>query len=941
MTRLVGAVPTFAPRRRRLVIGGITAVAVLAAASGGGLYFMRRNADPSYRADQFVKQGNLRAAAVELRNALRNSPRDPGLHLRLGELQMHLADPVAAEKEFRIARAVGADRSVVVPQLADALLAQGQNDETLKQVPATGATPDDTAAFGYRRAIAQLGLGDVKAATATLDTARRVAPDSIMAMLTSARLSAAHEDYVQAEAQIDAVLQRDPGQIDALLMKQQIVTARGDHAAALELSGRAVASAPWSAMAHIRHATELLFAGQDDKAKVDVDAVLDVQPRFMEAVYLKGILLARKGRYQDASVALNQLDQVTGRFPPALYYKALIAADLGQAETADNLARRYNVLVPKDPDGVRLAARSDMAVRASDHAVTVLNAALAAGMRDAGLYDLLGSAQANLGNTPAALAAFSEALKLAPDDAGILTHLGMAQIQAGNNTDAAGTLAHTLEIAPTQPLAGEALVSAALGQNDLPKAEQALARLKAQVGDTQQVGLLTGMVEIRRNNLEAARTAFADTLKRFPDSTQAKLNVARVMVQQGNRLDGMQAMAEILAKDPADVPTLNSYVPLLVQQRQLDRVITILTAAHATDPHQVGFTATLSDALILAGDPQRAVETVQATRTNGALPPVLLAALGRAQAAAGLTDDAKSSFRDVLQATPSDIVDRIALIDVLLRQREFEAAKAELRTGLSIAPRNSRFLSTLVELEAQTQGLDAGLKLAGDLRSDPAHLPYSTLLKGDALMRARRFSAAARAYLDEYKIEPSVPPLLRAVAALSAGGQPDEAVKLLRDWIAKAPNTPAVLSSLAKLEISSGRLPEAQSHLEALLAMVPDDPAALNNLAWTYQQLGDKRARATAQKAYLQGAGADSADTLGWILLQEHENGAALPLLRQAGSVMANDPAVQYHLAAALQANGLPAEAAPILRAALARDDRFPERADAEKLLSTLPMRAP
>ena len=382
-------------------------------------------------------------------------------------------------------------------------------------------------------------------------------------------------------------------------------------------------------------------------------------------------------------------------------------------------------------------------------------------------------------------------------------------------------------------------------------------------------------------------------------------------------------------------------MPLLLQDNRLDRAVAVLEAARTANPHQAGFTATLADALVLSGNPKRAIEIVQASRSDGALPPLLLSALARAQAAAGMDDDAKASLHDVLQAQPDDIADRTALIDLLLRNHDYPAAQAELRTGLDRAPRNNRFLSTLVELEVQLHGIDAGLKLADELRADPAHLPFSTLLKGDALMRARRANTAARAYLDEFKLDPSVPPLLRAAAALNAAGQADQATRLLADWLAKAPNTPLVLQSLAKLDILAGRLDDAQAHLEALLTMTPNDTTALNNLAWVYGQHGDARARATAQKAYLQGGGVESADTLGWILLREHDAAAALPLLRQAGSLQPADPVVQYHLAAALNANGQAREAAPVLQAALTSRAAFPERPAAEKLLRALAAAAP
>lgn len=931
-----GAGPNKAGDKRNYLIGGVAAAVLVVAGAGGGWYYFRVASDPLRRAAALEQAGNIRGAAVELRNGMRGDMRNPELHLRLAEAQMKLADPVAAEKEFRIARSLGADRWTTTLRLADAMLAQGQYDETLRQVPQTAPTPELAAKNLFMRSVAQLGKQDLKAATATLAAARLAAPQAVETALIAARVSAAREDYLLTETMVDGVLKREPTQIDALLMKQQIVSARNDHAAALDLAERAVKSAPWSAMSRIRHATELLYAKRDSDAQKDVDAVLDIQPRFIEAIYLNGILLARAGKYQEAAVALEALDGVLGRFPQALYYKAMVAANLGQVETAVALARRYNVLVPNDPDGIRLVARSDLAARAPDHAIPILERAAAAGLADAELLDLLGAAYGNVGNTPAAIDAFTAAAKLAPNDAGILTHLGLAQIQAGSVAEASGTLVRTTEIAPAQAAPLEALVSAALGEGDIAKAEAALAKLRAQAGDTQSVGILTGMIQVRKRNLDGARMAFAETMRRFPASLSAKLDYARVLVLQGRRLDGMALMVEVLAKDPANVPTLNSYVPLLAQNRQIDKVVAVLDAAHAADPRQAGFTASLADALVLAGDARRAVDMLAAARVSGPLPPMLQASLARAQAAAGMADDAKANFRDVLSMLPDDVVDRTALIDLLLGRREWEAARVELQAGLARAPASFRFMSTLVELESQTRGLDAALKLADAFRADPVHGPFATLLKGDALMRARRYNAAVRVFLDEFAIEAAVPPLLRAAAAYVAAGQDEEAAKLLREWLRTAPNTPAVLETLAKIDLRAGRLDAAQSRLEALLALLPSEPTALNNLAWTYQQRGDKRARATAQRAYLQAPGPDSADTLGWILQQEGEGAAALPLLQQAVDVRRPDQAAQFHLAIALRAQGRAPEAIPLLEAALARTDAFPERPAAQTLLREL-----
>ena len=109
---------------KKLVLLVSAGLVVVAGAAGGGYYYLRRS-DPMQRATQLIAAGNLRAAQVELRNAIRAQPRDAEAHLQMAKLQMKLADPVAAEIEFRAARAVGADPAQIAPLLGEALLAQG------------------------------------------------------------------------------------------------------------------------------------------------------------------------------------------------------------------------------------------------------------------------------------------------------------------------------------------------------------------------------------------------------------------------------------------------------------------------------------------------------------------------------------------------------------------------------------------------------------------------------------------------------------------------------------------------------------------------------------------------------------------------------------------------------------------------------------------------
>ena len=117
--------PAAAKKRRLVIIGACVALLLAAGGAGAGFLLWRRAGDPLRRAEVLEQAGAFRAAQVELRSAQRLAPRDADIQLRLARLQMKLADPVAAERSFKLARNLGADRWVVTPELADALLPRG------------------------------------------------------------------------------------------------------------------------------------------------------------------------------------------------------------------------------------------------------------------------------------------------------------------------------------------------------------------------------------------------------------------------------------------------------------------------------------------------------------------------------------------------------------------------------------------------------------------------------------------------------------------------------------------------------------------------------------------------------------------------------------------------------------------------------------------------
>src|SRR5579871_1204003 len=112
---------------RRLIIAAVAIV--LLAAGGAVAWKLLRPHDPLAEARMLMSKGDARAAQLVLRSMVQSNPTLTEARVRLGQVQLRLGDPVAAEKEFRAARAQGWDAHALTPLLAQAVVAQGRDDE--------------------------------------------------------------------------------------------------------------------------------------------------------------------------------------------------------------------------------------------------------------------------------------------------------------------------------------------------------------------------------------------------------------------------------------------------------------------------------------------------------------------------------------------------------------------------------------------------------------------------------------------------------------------------------------------------------------------------------------------------------------------------------------------------------------------------------------------
>ena len=72
-------------------------------------------------AQSYIEKGNLKAAEIELRNAVRQSPQDAHLHALLAQVYLKLGEFASAEREARSARDLNGSEQEYLLTLAEAM----------------------------------------------------------------------------------------------------------------------------------------------------------------------------------------------------------------------------------------------------------------------------------------------------------------------------------------------------------------------------------------------------------------------------------------------------------------------------------------------------------------------------------------------------------------------------------------------------------------------------------------------------------------------------------------------------------------------------------------------------------------------------------------------------------------------------------------------------
>jgi Tfp pilus assembly protein PilF len=314
------------PWRRVVVAGAFAALAWSAA-------YAKDSTGSVKEAEQYIAKGDLKAAEIELRNAIREAPQDPVLHARLAEVYLQLGDAHSAEREARAARERNGNEADYLPVLADALLRQEKFANLLDLVQPGNRDPVLESKLRTALGTAAWGLADRAKAETLLGEAIKLDPGAARPKIQLARLLTGTKP-AEANKLIDEAITADPHSVEAFQVKGEILRSRGDQEGAMRLFDEALEMDPKNISAHLARAALNIALGKYEAADDDIDPILKTDPNQFAANYLRGLELAKQQKYADA-------DRIFDRIVPgfAAFWRVTICKERRNSRL-DNMPRR-------------------------------------------------------------------------------------------------------------------------------------------------------------------------------------------------------------------------------------------------------------------------------------------------------------------------------------------------------------------------------------------------------------------------------------------------------------------------------------------------------------------------------------------------------------------------------------------------------------------------
>ena len=718
---------------------------------------------------------------------------------------------------------------------------------------------------------------------------------------------------------------------------------------------------------HFESANRFLAQDKPQEAIVEYRNALKEDPKFGEARLKLAEAYAQVGNgnqaFREYVRAADLLPQNNDAQVKAASY--LVAA--GQFEDART---RIQPVIDRDPSNVDaqlVLGNALVGLKDLDGAVKEIEEAIKLQPERGLTYSNLAAVKMQQGHQAEAKAAFQKAVEVDPKSIPARLALAYFLWSTGDTVGAEASLKAGLATDPNNTLANRTLAAFYMGSNRATQAEPYLKTL-ARAGSPEPTLLLADYYLSQRRTAEA--TAVLQPLLANPRAIgAAETRLAAIAYASNDKTKAHSMLDTVIKREPANSQALLQKAQWLLAEKRPKEALEPAQAAVKVDPKNVSahfYLGVAHDAL--KQHKEAIVDFSEVLRLNPRATGAQLA-LSRLNLLEGSTESAVTFAESAVSAQPANPMARVSLVRGLLARRDgvkaeqeltpllkqypqigvvhslngalklqkkdVAGARVEYEKALSIAPESIEALAGLTGVDLlQNKAPEARERVERRLASEPNNIDLM-MLAAQVYGAQRDFARAEATLRTAIQKNPDVSGAYSMLAAVLLSAGKLEAARVEFDQMGqRTPKNIGALTMAAMIVHSQNKIDDARKRYEAIVNADPTAAVAANNLAWLYQESGDKLddALRLAQGAAARLPGSSEVlDTIGMIYLKKELPALAVPAFEKSVEKSPDNASYHYHLALALSKAGSAQRARQAAEQAIKLK---PDYAEAQRLLA-------
>ena len=876
------------------------------------------------------------------RAALAQNPKYAAATLGLGDVLRRQNRPDEARRLLDQAKADDPTNASVRLALSEMYSASGKFDEALKEVnalPRQSWTPR----VAFVAGTLSVRTGNFPDAVTILKSVKQMIPAHPAPRYWLGYALLGVKRPVEAVVEFQAAVEKDPN--NGLMhfgLATALVEAGRSREALAELNKLAKPLEKMPQYHLLVGRTQLSLGATDDAIKAGRTAVA-LAPQNAAAYTLIGTAYAAKGDVRAAHEAFAKAVEVDPTFTPG---RVALGHIYNAEKKPEDAIKEYDAAIVQDPRS-RTAAEAKVAtlIRQNrlDDAIVFAQTTAKSDAKSPAAHELLGRLYAQKKDMKSAEREFNEALRL--EDGFVPARLGMAQLAVANGK-ADDAIPHLQRVLKDQP----SHVGAALMLADL---------------------------HLRKFRYDQAIAVVESAEKDAPDRTASSLMLAHIYMGAGRFDQAIARLAPVVKENPNAIQARLITGIAQYRKRDVADAISQFEAVNRLNPNLPESHYYLGRALLARGDVEGAKKELQRAAE---LAPDKKRINVELALASGKTLDPQllSSWVEELKAVvakdPTNTASREELAGAYLSRKQWAEAEAELKRVLEASPLSPGANRGMALVRLGQKKPDEALPyLLAVVKVEPANPQANLLLasyyetKGNREQAVPYAEALLRANPDNADIK------LRLANLYGLTGRVAQGIARAKEVVASAPKSAEAHLLLGGLYVRNGELAPAIDALTTATRLAPNSDAAHFTLGSAYERKGDTAAAITAYKraielnpkhapaynnaAYLYAAQAKNLDealalaqkardlqpnagpvidTLGFVHYQRGEYQQAEPLLKKASELAPKNATIFYHLGTTYYKLGRRDDATTALRRSLQIDDKIPQAAEIQMLLTEL-----